>query len=239
MNEKISVVIPTFNEKKNITTLLTNVQTVLDKITPNYEIIIVDDNSPDGTGKIINAISEKNRKIKLISRPVKSGLGDAYKTGFQQVTGDIVLEMDADLSHDPHDIPKFLRYIKNSDIIIGSRYIKGGGNHNRSKKRIIISKVANFLASIFFNLHLHDCTSGYRLYKRKVIDTIIPYIHCQKYTFQVEILEKAKLFHFSIAEVPIIFRDRMTGKSKFNLSEVSEFLKELFKRIFQIHRIKK
>ena len=175
----------------------------------------------------------------MIQRTQRNGLGDAYKTGFQYVTGDIIFEMDADLSHDPTDIPKFLKALRTRDVVVGSRYVKGGGNYNRRKSRIIISRVANILASFFFNLHHSDCTSGYRAYKRKVIDTIIPYVNCQKYTFQVEMLEKANNFKFSIGEVPIMFQDREKGKSKFNLGEINEFLKELLKKVLLIDRIKK
>lgn len=239
MQEKISIVIPTYNEIDNIEILISNIQRVLEENNPNYEILVVDDNSPDRTGDIVKTISKVNKKVKLIQRSQRTGLGDAYKTGFQHITGDIIFEMDADLSHDPHDIPKFLKALKKVDVTVGSRYIKGGGNNNRRKIRIIISRVANILASFFFNLHLSDCTSGYRAYKRKVIETIIPYVNCQKYTFQVEMLEKANDFKFSIGEVPIMFQDRQKGKSKFNLGEISEFLKDLLKKILLIDYIKK
>ena len=239
MQEKISIVIPTYNEIDNIQILISNIQRVLEEINPNYEILVVDDNSPDGTGELVKQIAKNNEKTKLIQRTQRNGLGDAYKTGFQHTTGDIIFEMDADLSHDPTDIPKFLKALRTRDVVVGSRYVKGGGNYNRRKSRIIISRVANILASFFFNLHHSDCTSGYRAYKRKVIDTIIPYVNCQKYTFQVEMLEKANNFKFSIGEVPIMFQDREKGKSKFNLGEINEFLKELLKKVLLIDRIKK
>jgi dolichol-phosphate mannosyltransferase len=239
MPEKISIVIPTYNEIDNIQILISNIQWVLEEINPNYEIIVIDDNSPDGTGEIVRQIINTNEKTKLIQRSQRNGLGDAYKTGFQYATGDVIFEMDADLSHDPRDIPKFLKALKSRDVVIGSRYVKGGGNYNRRKFRIIISRVANILASFFFKLNLSDCTSGYRAYKRNVIETIIPYVNCQKYTFQVEMLEKANNFKFSIGEVPIMFRDREKGKSKFNLGEITEFLKVLIKKVLLIDRIKK
>lgn len=239
MREKISIVIPTYNEIGNIQKLIVHIEHVLEKISPNYEIVIVDDNSPDGTGKFIDKISKKNEKIKVIIRNEKTGLGDAYKCGFKHANGDIIIEMDADFSHNPNDIPKFLKGLKYGDVVVGSRYIKNGGHFNRHKLRIIISRIANILASSVFRLHLSDCTSGFRAYKRKVVNTIIPYVNCQKYTFQVEMLEKAKLFNFSICEVPIKFRDRYNGKSKFNIHEVLEFLKELSKKILLLDKIKK
>ncbi|MFX1296281.1 MAG: polyprenol monophosphomannose synthase [Promethearchaeota archaeon] len=237
--KEISIVIPTYNEIDNIQLMISNIQHVLESIYATYEILVVDDNSPDGTGEIVENISNNNENVKLIQRSTRTGLGDAYKLGFQHTIGDIIFEIDADLSHDPNDIPKFLKSLEKMDVIVGSRYVKGGGNYNRRKLRIIISRIANILASFFFNLHLSDCTSGYRAYKREVIDTIIPYVNCQKYTFQVEMLEKANHFGFSIGEIPIKFRDRHKGKSKFNFSEIKEFLKELIKRVLLINRIKK
>lgn len=232
MQEKISVVIPTYNEIDNIQKLIPIVQGVLEKITPKYEILIVDDNSPDGTGKFVEELSKKDEKIKVIIRNRKTGLGDAYKCGFQNVNGDIIFEMDADLSHNPKDIPKFLKALKYGDVVVGSRYIKGGRNLYRQKRRIIISRVANFLAKFFFQLHpLTDCTSGFRVYKREVIETIMPHVNSQKYIFQVDMLAKAKQFTFSIREVPIKFQDRYTGESKFNIREVLEFIKEIIKKI--------
>ena len=237
MEEKISVVLPTYNEIDNIQKVVSNVERVLNKITPNYEIIIVDDNSPDGTGEFMKKYSKNNNKIKVLIRKEKTGLGDAYKFGFKHITGDIVFQMDADLSHNPSDIPKFIKALKYSDCVIGSRYIEGGGNLNRDKKRIIISKVANILASFFFRLRQTDCTTGFRAYKRHVIDTIMPHINCQKYVFLVEMLEKTKKFNFSISEVPIKFQDRYNGESKFNIHKVLEFLKELAKKVLRIEGI--
>lgn len=239
MNEKISVVLPTYNEIDNIEKVITNVQRILEKITPNYEIIIVDDNSPDGTGEYIKKFSKNDKKIKVLLRKEKKGLGDAYKYGFQHITGDIVFQMDADLSHDPNDIPKFIKALKYGDVVVGSRYIDGGGNLLRNKTRIIISKIANFLASFFFRLQQTDCTNGFRAYKREVIDTIMPYVNSQNYVFLVEMLEKVKEFNYSVREVPIIFQDRHDGNSKFNMTEVLYFSKELIKKAFILSRFLK
>jgi len=194
MKESISIVIPTYNGKENIITLLTNIQNVIEKITLNYEIIIVDDNSPDGKGKIINIISEKNKKIKVILRSVKTGLGDAYKTGFQHVRGEIILEIDAYLSYYQH--LRFLTNLKNNNVIIGSRYIRVVGNYNWSKLRIIISSIANFLEPIFFKLHLNNLPSGYRLYKRKIIRK--PYFRNLRMNFTEGLFRKGKSAIFTI-----------------------------------------
>ena len=230
MDEKISVVLPTYNEINNIKKLVSSVQQILNKITSDYEIIIVDDNSPDGTGNFMKAYSKDNEKIKVLIRKLKTGLGDAYRYGFQYITGDIIFQMDADLSHNPKEIPKFINALKYNDIVVGSRYIKGGMNLHGDKKRIIISKVANFLASFFIRLRQTDLTNGYRAYKRKVIDEIMPHVTCQNYVFLVEMLVKAKQFGFTIGEVPIKFQDRRIGKSKFNFREIFFFLRYLLKR---------
>ncbi|MHA1312267.1 MAG: polyprenol monophosphomannose synthase [Candidatus Helarchaeota archaeon] len=228
MNKKITIVIPTYNEIDNLGLIINKILQIMKINIFNFEIIIVDDNSPDGTGILADQFSKIYKNIKVIHRKEKTGLGDAYKAGFKEARGDIIFEIDCDLSHDPNDIPRFIKALKNYDIIIGSRYIKGGSNINRSIFRILVSKVANILAATFFKLKLSDCTSGYRAYKKYVIDTIISHVNCQKYTFQVEMLEKAKKFGFRIGEIPIIFRERKRGQSKFNYSEIKEFLKVLF-----------
>ncbi|MHA1265159.1 MAG: polyprenol monophosphomannose synthase [Candidatus Helarchaeota archaeon] len=235
MNEKISIVLPTYNEIDNIEKVITSIQQVLERNRLRYEIIVVDDNSPDGTGKFAKALAEKNSNLKVIIRKEKTGLGDAYKHGFRYVTGDIIFQMDADLSHNPEDIPNFIKAIKYGygDVIIGSRYIEGGGNLNRNKTRIVISKVANILASFFFRLYQTDCTTGYRAYRREVIDTIMPHVNCQKYVFLVEMLEKTKMFNYKVCEIPIKFQDRYNGESKFNIREVLEFLRELARKFLQ------
>ena len=134
-------------------------------------------------------------------------------------------------------IPKFIRALNYGDVVVGSRYIKGGGNLLRNKTRIVISRLANFLASFFFGLQQTDCTNGFRAYRRVVIDTIMPYVNSQNYVFLVEMLEKAKQFNFSIREVPIYFQDRHNGNSKFNITEVLYFSKEIIKKAFILSRL--
>ncbi|MFX1449971.1 MAG: polyprenol monophosphomannose synthase, partial [Promethearchaeota archaeon] len=197
----------------------------------DYEIIIVDDNSPDGTGDIIDRLSKKFKFIKPVHREKKEGLAMAYIAGFRNATGDMVITMDADLSHNPKSIPDFIKFSKYYDIVIGSRFVLGGGNFNRSRFRVLVSKLTNLLATLFLKVKSSDSTSGYRLYHRRVLENILPYVSSQKFSFQVEILEKSKYFEFKIGQVPIQFYDRKFGKSKFNAREVGEFLAIIFEKI--------
>ncbi|MHA1376752.1 MAG: polyprenol monophosphomannose synthase [Candidatus Helarchaeota archaeon] len=229
---KLSICIPTYNEKENIEILINKINEILSKYPSlTYEIIVIDDNSPDGTGKIVDKLAKKFTNIKPVHRKEKNGLAMAYIEGFRHATGDLVITMDADLSHDPKSIPYFVRASKNNDIIVGSRFIPGGGNFNRSRFRIIVSRLTNLLASMFLKVKSSDSTSGYRLYHRYVLEKILPYIGSQKFSFQVEILEKSKYFEFKIGQVPIEFYDRRFGQSKFNAREVGEFLAIIFKKL--------
>ena len=229
--KKLSICIPTYNEKENIEILINKIQEILKKVDINYEIIIVDDNSPDGTGKIIDKLAEKFNNIKPVHRKKKEGLAMAYIAGFRSATGDMVITMDADLSHDPKSIPDFIKASKYYDIVIGSRFVPGGGNFNRSRFRVIVSRLTNILATLFLKVKSSDSTSGYRLYHRRVLENILQYVSSQKFSFQVEILEKSKYFEFKIGQVPIQFYDRKFGKSKFNAREVGEFLAIIFEKI--------
>ncbi len=229
--KKLSICIPTYNEKENIEILIKKIQESLENVKIEYEIIIIDDNSPDGTGKIIDKLAEKFNNIKPIHREKKEGLAMAYIAGFRHATGDMVITMDADLSHDPKSIPDFIKASEYYDIVIGSRFVPGGGNFNRSRFRVMVSKLTNLLATLFLKVKSSDSTSGYRLYHRRVLENILHYISSQKFSFQVEILEKSKYFEFKIGQVPIQFYDRKFGHSKFNAREVGEFLAIIFEKL--------
>ncbi|MHA1302039.1 MAG: polyprenol monophosphomannose synthase [Candidatus Helarchaeota archaeon] len=230
--KKLSICIPTYNEKENIEILVRRIHEVLSPYPSlTYEIIIIDDNSPDGTGKIIDRLAEGLKNIKPIHRKIKNGLAMAYLEGFRNTTGDLIMTMDADLSHDPKSIPDFIRASKNYEIVIGSRFIPGGKNINRTRFRVLVSKLTNILATLFLKIKSSDSTSGYRLYRRYVLEKILPYVSSQKFSFQVEILEKSKYFEFTVGQVPIQFQDRKFGKSKFNAREVGEFLAIIIQKL--------
>lgn len=211
---KILIIIPTFNERDNIKKLIPSIKRINKKI----DILVVDDSSFDGTFDVVNSFKKKDKTINLIKRPYKSGLGKAYVDGFKYALKekyDFIFEMDADFSHDPKYIPNFLKEIKNYDLVIGSRYLNGVSVVNWPISRLILSKFANFYVRSITGIPLTDSTSGYKCYRRQVIEAIdLNKIHSDGYAFQIEMHYKAWKNGFKIKEIPIIFVDRHSGTSK-------------------------
>ena len=220
-----SIIIPTYNERDNIGILINEIMKVKDDNNLVLEVIVVDDNSYDGTVEVVEGLMRKYDCIKLLRRPRKMGLGSAYKDGFKLSTKPIIVTMDADLSHDPKVLPSMVEPIHNSqaDIVLGSRYIEGGAIEGWPLKRRIISKGANFLARLILGLEVKDTTTGYRAYRREVFKQITKMSRRNYFDFQIEVLYLAKKYNWRVAEVPITFRDRSRGKSKFNIREVLKF----------------
>jgi dolichol-phosphate mannosyltransferase len=210
--EKAVIVIPTYNEKENIEVLLNK----LLNLGENLRIIVVDDFSPDGTGEVVEEYSKKYQNIEIIKRKER-GRGTAGIVGFKKALEKnipFIIEMDADLSHSPETIPVMLKEIENFDVIIGSRYIKGGKEINRSFFRRMISYLANLYLRILLGVKIKDCTSGFRCYKREVLKSINLENTISKGPAIVsEILYKIHLKKFRIKEIPIVYRDREKGKS--------------------------
>lgn len=219
---KTLLIIPTYNEVENLPPLLDEIF----KYAPETDILIVDDNSPDGTGKLADKISEGNTKVHVLHRAGKLGLGTAYIAGFKYAVAhdyEAAFEMDADFSHDPCYLPDFLRAIENADLVIGSRYIPGGGTPNWSPVRRFISGSGNIFARFMLGIPVHDCTAGYRCYRRRVLESIdLDTIQSQGYAFQIEMVYRTRLQGFKIVETPIIFKDRRVGKSKMSRKIVIE-----------------
>lgn len=218
--KKLLVVIPTYNEKENIAALLHK----LFSLKTDMNVIVIDDNSPDETWKIVEELMPEYKNLYIERRSGKLGLGTAYKAGFAfglQNNFDCIVTMDADSSHNPEAILLFLKEIHKADVVIGSRYTSGGGIRNWSLFRHILSKGANLFARITLGFTIKDCTSGYRCYKTKVLETIdLKNIRTSGYSFLVEILFAIKNAGFEIKETPIVFEDRQLGKSKISKSEV-------------------
>ena len=208
------IISPTYNEKKNISSLIE----IILSIDENYHILIIDDNSPDGTANIVKELQLKYKNLFLEERPGKAGLGTAYKYAFNwalKKNYDNIIQMDADLSHDPKEIKEMVRLLNNYDLIIGSRYIDGVSVVHWPIKRLILSYGANVYARIVTGLPIKDSTGGFKAWKRKVIDSIdINGVKSQGYSFQIEMNWRAWQKKFSIFEHPIIFRDRTIGESK-------------------------
>lgn len=228
----ISIVIPTYNESKNLPLLIRRIDESLKK----PWIIIVDDNSPDGTGNLAEALALKRGNMMVIHRKAKLGLGSAYREGFKfalNLRSSIIFTMDADLSHDPHYLPQFLEEMKKGwDVVIGSRWVRGGSTYGLSFKRKIVSLLANLIIKFSLRLKSRDCTSGFRAYRFKALRELLGFnFKAKGYFFQVEILYFAKKRNLKIGESPIVFYPRRKGKSKLRKEEIFEFLSTLLRLI--------
>ena len=218
----ILIIIPTYNESKNI-------QLIIDKITSidkNYSILIVDDNSPDKTSDIVENLINVNPNINLLKRKSKQGLGTAYCAGFKWAIDnnfDKVIQIDADLSHNPNDIPKLIEESCNYDLIIGSRYINGINVVNWPLGRLMLSYFANIYAKFVTGLPIHDSTGGFKCHNINVLKSIdLDKIKSTGYSFQIEMNFITWCKGFSIKEIPIIFCDRTVGESKMSKKIVFE-----------------
>jgi dolichol-phosphate mannosyltransferase len=211
---KSLIVIPTYNERENITELIADILRVL----PTTDLLIVDDNSPDGTGQLVDEIARDDVRVRAVHRAGKLGLGTAYVLGFHYAIDhgyDLVFEMDADYSHDPKYLADILTAANQADLVIGSRYIDGGGTPNWSRLRKFVSGGGNMFARMVLHIPTHDCTGGYRCYRTAALRTIdLDQIRAQGYAFQVEMAYVFWKRGFRVREVPIVFMDRRVGKSK-------------------------
>lgn len=223
---EISVIIPTYNERKNMPKLLKKIGEVFEENKITGEAIVVDDNSPDGTGDLAEKLKEKYDFLEVIHRREKLGLGSAYLKGFELSSGESIFTMDSDLSHDPEDLPQLLKAAENADLVVGSRYVDEGEIIGWGVYRKLVSKGANFLAKIIVRDEVEDVTSGYRCYKRKVLEQIpLNKVQSSGYAFQLEMMYEAKKRNFRIKSVPISFVDRQQGKSKLGIWDILKFLK--------------
>lgn len=219
---KYYVVVPTYNEKENIERLINKIESIFYENNINGGIIVVDDNSPDKTFEIVNKLQSTNQNtnfnIELIKRPGKMGLGSAYIAGFKkalELGADYIQEMDADFSHKPEYLKDFYKELQTNDIVIGSRYISGGGVENCSWIRNFISRGGSLYTAIILGWNLKDSTAGFVGYNRKVLEQIpLDEVNSNGYVFQIEMKYRAKKLGFSLKEIPIIFPDRVLGKSK-------------------------
>ncbi len=219
---KAFVVIPTYNEKDNVSSLTAAVLAQH----PDINILFVDDNSPDGTGAIIDSLAAGTDRVHVLHRSDKLGLGSAYREGFTAALAmgaDYLLEMDADFSHDPATLPLFLAAIKDSDLVIGSRYLNGVSVVNWPIRRLILSYFASVYTRLVTGLQVRDCTSGYKCFRRSTIEAIdLSRVTSDGYSFQIEMNYRCMEKGFRISEIPIIFIDRHAGSSKMSGSIVRE-----------------
>lgn len=219
---KTLIIIPTYNECENLRLLLGEIFSYA----PKTDVLIVDDNSPDGTGKLADDVHDENPQVHVLHRAGKLGIATAYIAGFLYALEhgyEVVFEMDADFSHDPRYLPHFLNAIEQADLVIGSRHIPGGDTPNWSIMRRLISGGGNIFARHMLGIPVHDCTAGYRCYRRHVLESIdLDNIESRGYAFQVEMAYRVMVRGFKIIETPIIFMDRRVGRSKMSRKNVIE-----------------
>jgi dolichol-phosphate mannosyltransferase len=224
MDERALVIIPTYNEKENIRSI---VELVLAQA-PNIDVLVVDDNSPDGTAAIVEEMTKTNPRVHLMKRAGKMGLGTAYIAGFQWGLPRgyaYLIEMDADFSHDPREIPNMLQAIQQADLVLGSRYKDGVRVVNWPLSRLILSKGASYYVRAITGLPVADPTGGFKCFRRAVLEAIqLDSIHSNGYAFQIEMTYKAWMKNFRIREIPITFSDRYAGQSKMSGGIVREAL---------------
>lgn len=219
----ISIVIPTYNEAESIGIVVDRVLALGDR----YQLLIVDDSSPDGTATVVRSLAERNPgRIELLSRPTKDGIGRAYVAGFRHtLQGDAVLiaQMDADLSHDPDDLVRLVAAAADADLVLGSRYVAGGDTRGWPRHRRLISKVGGRYARLVLGVPIQDLTGGFKVYRRPALEALdIDQITSDGYVFQIETTYKTLLNGFRVVEVPIHFVDRVAGKSKLSRRIVVE-----------------
>jgi len=219
---KALVIIPTYKERENLTELL---RQIFGQNLP-LEVLIVDDNSPDGTGAVADQLAAADPRVHVMHRPGKMGLGSAYVAGFKYALErgyDAVFEMDADFSHNPDSLPQFLRELENADLVVGSRYLHGVTVVNWPLKRLILSYGANVYSRVITGIPIKDLTGGFKCFRRQVLEAIdLNRVKSDGYGFQIEINFKAWRKGFRIKEIPILFVDRRAGESKMNQKIVWE-----------------
>jgi dolichol-phosphate mannosyltransferase len=208
------VVLPTYNEAENIALFLR----VVSEAAPGIDVLVVDDNSPDGTGKIAEECAAELGGIEVMHRPGKAGLGSAYREGFAEVLDryDVIVSMDADFSHDPAHIPEFIETIGDgADLVIGSRYVRGGGITDWPIRRRLLSRCGNAYTRTILGVQARDCTSGYRAYRASALSAIEPAsTSAEGYAFLAELIYRLTEAGATVVERPIVFRDRTRGRSK-------------------------
>ena len=218
----VSIVIPTYNERPNIPTLVSGIRHVLEG-SWDYELIVVDDNSPDGTAEEVLRLAGDDPHIKLVQRPGKMGLGSAVVDGFKEARGEYWVMMDADLSHRPADLPVLLQALAESDIVVGSRYVHGGGVSNWSLLRRMGSRGASALGRVIVGLDIRDVTSGFAAFRQESMEPILASLNPRGFKLLIEVLARAR--GDVVREVPIPFINRRYGKSKLTPGEVLTFLR--------------
>lgn len=226
---QVSIVVPTYNERENIPILCEELRkTLAGRWT--YEIIVVDDNSPDGTGEVVRQLAQDDPAVRLLHRPGKLGLGSAVVDGFQMAKGDYWVMMDADLSHRPQDLLGLLDGLADADIVVGSRYVDGGGVMNWPLHRRLVSRGAATVGRLMVGLDIRDTTSGFGAFRKTALEPILPSLNLKGFKLLLEILANSR--GAAVTEAPVTFVGRHLGKSKMSIAEVSRYIRLCIKLWF-------
>jgi dolichol-phosphate mannosyltransferase len=219
----ICVCLPTYNERENLEPMVDRLGQILGD---EGVVLVIDDNSPDGTGEIADRLAAERGWVHVLHRPKKEGLGPAYLDGFRkalELGADLIFELDCDFSHDPADVPRLAAAAEDADLVIGSRYVPGGGTRNWGLLRRLISRGGSLYAQLVLTAPVRDLTGGFKCYRRAVLETIdLDAIHSKGYAFQIETTYRALRAGFRVVELPIVFTDREVGGSKMSKTIVFE-----------------
>jgi len=220
---RATVCLPTYNERENLETM---VGALLERLGPDDQVLVIDDNSPDGTGEIADRLAAAEPRVAVLHRAAKEGLGPAYLAGFRRALDDgaeLVLEMDCDFSHDPDDVPRLIAAAADADLVLGSRYVRGGRVENWGLARRIVSRAGSFYAQALLWAPVRDLTGGFKCYRREVLERIaLDEVSARGYAFQIETTYRALRAGFRVVEIPISFADREEGTSKMSRAIVLE-----------------
>ena len=231
-DRSVLIVLPTYNERNNLEALIRAIGQYL-----IADILVVDDNSPDGTGQLADELSRHLKHVQVLHRDKKEGLGPAYVAGFQwAIERDyrLIVEMDCDFSHAPWDIPRMIQGSASADLVIGSRYIPGGGTQDWNMQRRLVSRLGNAYVSIFLGSRIHDWTGGFRCFRHELLaDMDLARVKAKGYVFQVEMAWQALQLGAAISEIPIRFRDRLEGQSKLGWPTIVEAITEVPRMYFR------
>jgi len=220
------LVVPTYNEAENLEPIVEAATSSLATCAPEHRLLIVDDKSPDGTGELADRLAGEREAVEVMHRRRKEGIGPAYLAGFRralEVGADLVLEMDADFSHDPADIPRLVEASADADLVLGSRYMPGGGVAGWNRRRRLLSRGGCWYARTVLGVPVRDLTGGFKCFRRQVLETLdLSGIHADGYGFQIEMTYRAIRVGFRVREIPITFHDRRAGASKMDTRIAAE-----------------
>jgi dolichol-phosphate mannosyltransferase len=220
------VIVPTYNERENLEPLVTAVRAELDQVGADHTVLVVDDSSPDGTGELADRLARDDPRVAVLHRRQKSGLGPAYIAGFRRALEEgaqLIVEMDADFSHDPSYLPRMLEAAGRADVVLGSRYVEEGGILNWGRGRRIVSRGGSWYARTLLGIPVTDLTGGFKCFRREVLEAIdLDQVRSRGYAFQIELTYRALRMGFRVEEVPIVFTERRVGQSKMTRQIVLE-----------------